>query len=252
MGILDGKTAILTGGARGIGLVQARILATEGARVLVGDIHEAEGQDMAEAARADGLDVHFTPLDVTLRESWEACIETCRKTLGLPDILVNNAAVIFPLVPLHERTDEEWDATFAVNLRGVFLGVREILPVFLGASGGSIVNIASTAAIAQAEVQDATYATSKGAIVTLTRNIAAQYAQAGIRCNAVCPGPIDTPMLRSFHDTPEKVAKRCERVPMRRLGLPEDIANAVAFLASDKSRYTTGVIVPVDGGLAVQ
>ena len=252
MGILEGKTAIVTGGASGIGRAQAIVMAQEGAQVLVGDLNAEEGQATAEAARADGLNISFAPLDVTKRESWEQCIDVCGQRFGAPGILVNNAAVIFPRTMIHEREEKEWDKTFEVNVRGVFLGIRAIVPTLLDSSGGAIINIASTAALAQAEEQDAAYASSKAAVVTLTRNVAAHYAPHGIRCNAVCPGPIDTPMLRSFHDTPEKRAQRCERVPMRRLGMPEDIANAVAFLASDKSGYTTGAVLPVDGGLAVQ
>jgi NAD(P)-dependent dehydrogenase (short-subunit alcohol dehydrogenase family) len=252
MALLAGKTALVTGAAQGLGLAQARKLAAEGARVIAADVRADEGEENTLAARSEGLEMAFERLNVTEPDSWSQCLEACRSRYGPPDILVNNAGIVLPRMPLEERAIEDWDRIIAVNLRGVFLGIRAVIPIYRGKGGGAIINIASIAALAQYEIQEPAYATSKGAVVTLTKIVAAQYAHENIRCNAICPGPTDGGMLRTFLDTPEKLAARRQKVPMQRFGTLDEISDTVAFLASDRSGFTTGAIIPVDGGTVVQ
>lgn len=252
MGILSTKSALVTGAAQGLGLVQALHMASEGCRVIIADLSGEKGRESVADAKTRGLDLHYVHLDVTDPASWQACLDSCEASFGCPDILVNNAGITVPRKPIEDCDIADWDRIIAVNVKGVFLGIRAFLPHFIARRGGVFVNIGSIAALGQYDIQEPAYATSKGAVVTLTKVVAAQYAQWNIRCNCVCPGPTDSGMLSTFLDTPEKREARRARVPMKRFGEPTEIAAAVAFLASDLSGFTTGAVLQVDGGTLVQ
>src|SRR5574342_66282 len=195
MGKLDGKVALISGGARGQGAAEAETFAREGARVLFGDIRDDEGRKVEAAIRAAGGDATYLHLDV----------------------LINNAAIVIPKVPIEERTAAEWDQVMAVNAKGVFLGTKHAIPAMRRSGGGSIVNISSVAGIGQSLHQEPAYAASKGAVRIFTKVTAAQHAKDGIRCNSVHPGPTDTEMVHSAFRDRDAMEKRLQRVPLRRM-----------------------------------
>jgi NAD(P)-dependent dehydrogenase (short-subunit alcohol dehydrogenase family) len=171
---------------------------------------------------------------------------------GKLNILVNNAGIVIPRVPIPDRTVEEWDRVMAVNARGVFLGTKHAIPAMRRAGGGSIVNISSVAGIGQSLHQEPAYAASKGAVRIFTKVTASQHARDGIRCNSVHPGPIDTEMIRAAMADPKALERRLERVPMRRMGTVDEVVTAVLYLASDESSYVTGAEFVIDGGALAQ
>ena len=192
MGKLDGKVALISGGARGQGAAEAETFAREGAKVVFGDIRDAEGQKVEAAIRAAGGQATYVHLDVTSEADWQSAVQTATSRYGALDILVNNAAIVIPRVPIEERTAAEWDRVMAVNAKGVFLGTKYAIPAMRRAGGGSIVNISSVAGIGQSLHQEPAYAASKGAIRIFTKVTASQHAKDKIRCNSVHPGPVDT------------------------------------------------------------
>ena len=232
---LEGRTAIISGGARGQGAAHGRRLAEEGAAVILGDVLEEAGQAHAAALREAGLDVRFRRLDVTSPADWDAAV----RAAGRLDVLVNNAGVV-RVAPIAEETDEGWAATMAVNATGVFYGMRAAIPAMLG-RGGSIINIASIYGPVGAPGYVA-YTASKGAVIAMTKVAALEHAADGIRVNAICPGPVRTPMSEEEGDASVDVT------PLRRRAEPEEISAAVAFLASDDAAYVTGAELAVDGG----
>jgi len=232
---LAGRTAIISGGARGQGAAHGRRLAEEGAAVILGDVLEEAGEAHAAALREAGLDVRFLRLDVTSPADWDAAV----RAAGRLDVLVNNAGVV-RVAPIAEETDEGWAATMAVNATGVFYGMRAAIPAML-ARGGSIINIASIYGPVGAPGYVA-YTASKGAVIAMTKVAALEHAADGIRVNAICPGPVRTPMSEEEGDASVDVT------PLRRRAEPEEISAAVAFLASDDAAYVTGAELAVDGG----
>ena len=183
MARLQGKVALISGGAQGQGAVEAKTFAAEGAKVVFGDILDAEGEAVAADIKADGGDAHYRHLDVTVEEDWHAAVELTTERFGGLDILINNAAVLVPRVPIEERTAEEWDRVMAVNAKGVFLGTKHAIPAMRARGGGSIVNISSIAGIGQSTHQEPAYAASKGAVRIFTKVTASQHAVDNIRCN---------------------------------------------------------------------
>jgi NAD(P)-dependent dehydrogenase (short-subunit alcohol dehydrogenase family) len=232
---LAGRTAIISGGARGQGAAHGRRLAEEGAAVILGDVLEELGEAHAAALRDDGLDVRFLRLDVTSPADWDSAV----RAAGRLDVLVNNAGVV-RVAPIAEETDEGWAATMSVNATGVFYGMRAAIPAMLG-RGGSIINIASIYGPVGAPGYVA-YTASKGAVIAMTKVAALEHAADGIRVNAICPGPVRTPMSEEEGDASVDVT------PLRRRAAPEEISAAVAFLASDDAAYVTGAELAVDGG----
>ena len=252
MGKLDGKVALISGGARGQGAAEAETFAREGARVVFGDIRDDEGKKVEAGIRAAGGEAVYVHLDVTSEEDWRRAVETATGRWGRLDILINNAGILIQRVPIEERTAADWDRVMAVNAKGVFLGTKHAIPAMRRAGGGSIVNISSVAGIGQSLHQEPAYAASKGAVRIFTKVTASQHAKDGIRCNSVHPGPVDTEMfLSAFSDT-EAMARRLARIPMRRMGTVAEIVTAVLYLASDDSSYMTGSEVVVDGGALAQ
>jgi cyclopentanol dehydrogenase len=252
MGKLEGKVALISGGARGQGAAEAETFVKEGARVVFGDILDDEGKKVEAAIRARGGDGVYVHLDVTSETDWQAAVQTTVSRFGKLDILINNAAIVIPRVPIEERTAAEWDRVMAVNAKGVFLGTKYAIPALRRAGGGSIVNISSVAGIGQSLHQEPAYAASKGAIRIFTKVTASQHAKDGIRCNSVHPGPVDTEMFHSAFRDKEAMQRRLERVPLKRMGTVAEIVTAVLYLASDESSYMTGSELVIDGGALAQ
>jgi NAD(P)-dependent dehydrogenase (short-subunit alcohol dehydrogenase family) len=252
MGRLDGKVALISGGARGQGAAEAETFVREGARVVFGDVRDDEGKKVETGIRAVGGDAVYVHLDVTSEADWQNAVQTALARHGRLDVLINNAAITIPRVPIEERAAEEWDRVMAVNAKGVFLGTKHAIPAMRRGGGGSIVNISSVAGIGQSLHQEPAYAASKGAIRIFTKVTASQHARDGIRCNSVHPGPVDTEMFRSAFRDREAMERRLQRVPLGRMGTVAEIVSVVLYLASDESSYMTGSEVVIDGGALAQ
>ena len=243
---LEGKVAIITGGANGMGAEECRIFAREGAKVVIADILEAEGRQVeAEIAEAGG-DAVFARLDVTSEDDWQAAVDAAVARYGKLDVLVNNAGIGMGNTPDNLRV-EDWDALMNINAKGVFLGMKYAIPEMQKAGGGSIVNISSISGIVGQKAVHMGYNASKGAVRLVTKSAAVQYAQDGIRVNSVHPG-LMPPMLTSAANTPGIRSEMLAGVPMGRTGRREEVGYAALFLASDEASYITGAELVVDGG----
>ena len=242
-----GKVALVSGGARGLGEAQAKLLAAEGAKVAIGDLLEEEGKKVEAAINELGGEAFFMPLDVTQADQWSAIIDETVSRFGKLDVLVNNAG-IGGRGGLEDMTEDEWDEVMAVNAKGVFLGTKLAMPEILKAGGGSIVNISSQMGIVGSDTSNPAYQASKAAVHVFTKSIALRYATQGVRVNSVHPGPIDTPMLQAGFIDPERMQRVMSKVPMGRVGQPEEIAYGVLFLSSDESSFITGAGLVIDGG----
>ena len=243
---LEGKVAMITGGARGMGAAEAKLFAREGAKVVVVDVLEEDGQKTVEQINELGGDALFIRLDVTSEENWQRAVREAVSRYGKLDVLVNNAGISIPSW-IEETTVEDWDRTMNVNAKGVFLGTKAVAPEMRKAGGGSIVNISSTAGIA-GMVDRAAYTSSKGAVRIFTKSTAIEFAGDGIRANSVHPGLIRTPMTQDRLDDPEFLGPRMNNLPMGRAAEPEEVAYGVLYLASDESSYVTGAELVIDGG----
>ena len=251
MGRLDGKVALITGGARGQGAVEVKLFASEGARVVFGDLLDEEGMKVEAEVRELGGEATYVHMDVSVESDWESAVKLTETTFGKLDILVNNAAIVRNSAIL-ETPVEEWDEVMAVNARGVFLGTKHAIPAMQRAGGGSIINISSVAGILGRKMTAAAYSASKGAVRVFTKTTAIQHSQDKIRCNSIHPGPINTEMLAGMSQDPEVQAQRLAEIPLERFGQPEDVAYGVLFLASDEASWITGVELPIDGGITAQ
>src|SRR5215475_12211337 len=252
MGKLDGKVALISGGARGQGAAEAETFAREGARVVFGDVRDAEGKAVETAIHGAGGEGVYVHLDVTSEVDWKSAVQTATGRFGRLDILINNAGIVIPKVAIEDRTAEEWDRVMAVNARGVFLGTKHCIPAMRRAGGGSIVNISSVAGIGQSLHQEPAYAASKGAVRIFTKVTAAQHAKDRIRCNSVHPGPVDTEMFHAAFRDKEQLAKRLARIPLGRMGTVAEMVSLVLYLASDESAYMSGSEILIDGGAMAQ
>ena len=251
MGRLDGKVAVISGGARGQGATEARMMAREGAKVVFGDILDEEGRKVEAEITEAGNDATYVHLDVTNEAEWQAAIGTAVSRYGKLDILVNNAGILIRK-SIEETTEEEWDRIMAVNAKGVFLGTKHAIPAMRQAGGGSIINISSTAGLVGSLDGSPSYTATKGAVRLFTKATAIQYAKDKIRCNSVHPGPIDTPMIRDTLTDPARLERRMQRLPLKRVGTTEDIAYGVLYLASDESSFVTGAELVIDGGTTAE
>ena len=247
---LEGKVAFISGGARGMGAVEARMFAQEGAKVVIGDVLDEDGKRTEAEINESGGECLFVPLDVTDENAWKNAVSTAVSRFGKLDILVNNAGILRSNNVM-DTTSEEWDLVLGVNAKGVFLGTKTAIPEIRKAGGGSIVNISSVAGLIGS--QSSAYSASKGAVRLLTKSTAIQYAAEGIRCNSVHPGVIETPMTTPIMlNTQEGRELNAARHPLGRIGQPEDIAYGVLFLSSDESSFMTGSELVIDGGLTAQ
>jgi len=250
VGRLDGKVALITGAASGIGAVAARLFAGEGARVVVADVSDDAGRATVEEIEAAGGQAAYVHADVSNADDARAMVAFAMERFGSLDVLHNNAGVFPAADGSVTDTDEDvWDLVMRINLKGVYLGCRFGIPAMLEGGGGSIVNVASFVALMGAATPQIAYTSSKGGVLAMTREIAVEFARRGIRANALCPGPIETPLMAELLADPDRRQRRLVHIPIGRFGRPDEIANAAMFLASDESSFMTGAALVVDGGI---
>ena len=245
---LEGKVAIVSGAASGMGASEATIFAREGARVIVGDILEAEGKAVAEKIASNGGKARFVKLDVTREEDWQAVVGAAVSAWGRLDVLVNNAGISGTYDP-DTMSVSAWDTLMAINAKGVFLGMKYAVPAMQQAGGGSIVNISSISGFVGQTGIHMAYNASKGAVRIMTKSAAVQFAEHGIRVNSVHPGMLPPMRTSKRSADPTWRDKMIRAVPLKREGRVEEVAYAVLFLASDEASYITGTEIVVDGGL---
>lgn len=250
-GRLAGKVALITGAGSGMGRLAVEVFAREGASVVACDVNLEAARQSVERAAAHGGKAVAVAMNVAVEAEVKAGVAAAVKAYGKLDVLYNNAG-IFPEKD-HSVTDTDeavWDRVLAVNVKGVYLVCKHGIPELLAAGGGSIINVASFVALVGCSVPQDAYTASKGAVIALTKSLAVQFGPKGIRSNAICPGPIETPLLMDWlFKEPAEKAKRLNRIPMGRFGKSEDIVNAALYLASDESRWTNGAQLVVDGGI---
>lgn len=240
---LSGKTALITGAAGGIGAEIARRFREEGASVFVADVNRAEGEKTAASMGAV-----FIPLDVTSEEGWKAALSAVLEQSGRLDVLVNNAGINVRK-NIEEMTVESFDAMFAVNVKGPFLGIKHSLPIMRAAGGGVILNVSSICGLVGHRYTNEVYTATKGALTLLTKSVAVRYAKDNIRCNSVHPSTVETAFAQAMLQDPERRAERLGEVPLGRLASATDVANTLVYLASDEASFINGAAIPVDGGL---
>ena len=247
---LQDKVALITGAGSGIGREAALLFAKEGAKVVVADVNDAGGNETVELVKAAGGEAIYVHADVSKAAEAEAMIAAAETTFGKLNILFNNAGISHANDDDAINTEEDvWDLTFAINVRGVFLGCKYGIPAILRAGGGSIINTASFVAVLGAATPQLAYTSSKGAVLSMTRELSSIHARQGIRVNALCPGPLHTELLMKYLNTEERRQRRLVHIPMGRFGEAKEIANAALFLASDESSFVTGSTFLVDGGI---
>lgn len=260
---LDGKVALVTGAAQGIGAAIARRFVAEGALVFLGDVKAAEGEALARelsaaagtGARegnardtAPGQRAWFLPLDVTSERDWVSAMERIRERAGRLDVLANNAGLNVR-EPIERMPEAGLDAMLAVNVKGPFLGIKCALPLLRASGGGAIINMSSICGLVGHRYTPEAYTMVKGAITLLTRSVATRFAKENIRCNSVHPSTVETAQVRELLSDPDRRAERLAEVPLGRLASMDDVAAAFVFLASDEAAFLNGVALPVDGGL---
>ncbi|HEX3931590.1 MAG TPA: 3-oxoacyl-ACP reductase [Nocardioides sp.] len=250
-GRIEGRVAVVTGGCSGIGLATVRRFVAEGAKVVVGDIDDDRGAELVDDL--GGLDhATYVHVDVTSKEQVDALFKSARDAYGSVDIAFNNAGISPPDDDSILDTGlDAWRRVQEVNLTSVYLCCKAALPYMLEQKRGSIINTASFVAVMGAATSQISYSASKGGVLSMTRELGVQFAREGIRVNALCPGPVNTPLLKElFAKDPERAARRLVHVPMGRFGEPEELASAVLFLASDDASFITANTFLVDGGIS--
>ena len=248
---LEGKVALISGGARGQGAAEAKLFAGEGAKVVFGDILDDLGKQVEAEIHEVGGEALYIHLDVTNAADWASAVEAAVSRYGRLDVLVNNAGITIRK-NVEDTTEEDWDRIMAINAKGVFLGTKQAIPAMRESGGGSIVNISSTAGLVGSPYSGASYAATKGAVRLFTKATAIQYAKEGIRCNSVHPGLLETPMTQDMLADAAHREERTRRIPLGRVGTAEDIAYGVLYLASDESSFVTGSELVIDGGATAQ
>jgi NAD(P)-dependent dehydrogenase (short-subunit alcohol dehydrogenase family) len=244
---LKNKVALITGGGSGIGKASCLLFAKEGAKVVVVDVK----REAAETTAAEiGDNARAFAADVSKASDAEGMVRFAEESFGSLDVVFNNAGIFHPNDESVTNTSEEiWNMVIDVNLKGVFLGCHYAIPALLRAGGGSIINTASFVAIMGAAVPQIAYTASKGGVLSMTREIAVEFARQNIRANSLCPGPVETPLLAELLADPARRNRRLVHIPMGRFGRAEEMANAALFLASDESSFITGTSFVVDGGI---
>jgi NAD(P)-dependent dehydrogenase (short-subunit alcohol dehydrogenase family) len=248
---LENKVIFVTGGGSGMGRVAAESFCREGARVAVVDLTEEAGREAADAAKAAGGDAFFVPCDVSRESDVRDAVAATVERFGRLDALYNNAGIMMEEDRSVIDTEEwVWDRTLGVNLKGIYFCCKYGIPEMVKGGGGSVINIASFVALLGCSVPQDAYTASKGAVIALTKSLAVQFGPQGVRSNAVCPGPIETPLMTEWLlSDPEAKRIRLARNPSGRFGRPEDIVNAGIYLASDESTWTNGAVIVLDGGI---
>jgi NAD(P)-dependent dehydrogenase (short-subunit alcohol dehydrogenase family) len=250
---LADKVALITGAGSGMGRVAAQMFAAEGAKVVVAEFGEDAGTETVRLVTDAGGEATYVQADVSSEEDARRMVESAVEQYGRLDVLYNNAGIMPEADHSVIDTDvETWDRVMAVNLRGVFLGCKYAIPRMVDGGGGSVINISSFVALLGCSVPQDAYTASKGAVLSLTRSLAVQFGPSGVRANAICPGPIETPLLMDWLLKDEDAKRlRLARNPTGRFGKPEEIVNVAVYLASDESRWTNGAQFVIDGGISV-
>lgn len=242
------KCIVITGGSGGLGSEMAKLLASNGANVIILDLDTVKGNALVQEMRLDGHKADFYPMDLTSEEDWEAVVAAIVKSTGKIDVLVNNAGINIRK-PLEEMALSEWNTMMLVNVGSVFLGAKYVIPVMRKQGGGAIINTSSVCGLIGHRYTPEAYTTTKGAVTLLTKSIASRYAKDGIRCNSIHPSTVDTPLVQEMFKDPVKKQQRLDEVPLGRLAKASDVANAVLYLASDEASFINGIALPVDGGV---
>jgi NAD(P)-dependent dehydrogenase (short-subunit alcohol dehydrogenase family) len=247
---LENKVALITGGGSGIGKASCLLFAKEGAKVVVVDLKKDAAQATVDEVKERGDDARAFVADVSKAKDAEGMVQFAEKSYGKLNVVFNNAGVFHPKDDSVTNTSEEiWDLVINVNLKGVFLGCKYAVPALQRAGGGSIINTASFVAIMGAAAPQIAYTASKGGVLSMTREIAIEFARQNIRANALCPGPVETPLLAELLSDPARRQRRLVHIPPGRFAKAEEIANAALFLASDESSFVNGTAFLVDGGI---
>ncbi|GIT02297.1 MAG: 3-alpha-(or 20-beta)-hydroxysteroid dehydrogenase [Chloroflexota bacterium] len=245
---LENKVAIISGGSRGMGAFEAALFVQEGAKVIIGDVRDEEGRDLAKHIGSNAVYMH---LDVTSERDWAAVVKEATDRYGKLDILVNNAGVS-ARGTIEETSVDDWDRVMGINSKGVFLGTRAAIPDMRKSGGGSIINISSQLGLVGMAESSPQYQSSKGAVRIFTKSAAIQYAPEGIRVNSVHPGPIVTPMTEARRSDSAVQQVMVSRIPLGRYGESKDVAYGVLYLASDEASFVTGSELVIDGGWTAQ
>ena len=248
---LDGKVALISGGSRGMGAFEAELFVQEGAKVVICDVRDEEGDALAKKIVDRGGEAAFVHLDVTSESDWAAAVREAIERYGKLDVLVNNAGVS-ARGSIEETSPDDWDRVMDINAKGVFLGTRSAIPEMRKAGGGSIINISSQLGLVGMGESSPQYQASKGAVRIFSKSAAIQYAHEGIRVNSVHPGPIITPMTEARRSDEVVRQRMISRIPLGRYGESEDVAYGVLYLASDESSFVTGSELVIDGGWTAQ
>jgi NAD(P)-dependent dehydrogenase (short-subunit alcohol dehydrogenase family) len=250
MGLLDGKVCLITGSGSGLGRAAAVLFAREGGRIVVTDVDEAAGRETVSLVEAEGGEARFVGADVADEEAVRLLFDEADGLFGRLDVSYHNAGIMHPddLGP-EDTSLDVWQRTIDINLKGVFLSCRHAIPKLRASGGGTIINVASFVALMGAANPQISYTASKGGVLAMTREIAVQYAREGIRANALCPGPVRTPLLEPIIQDDARRENRLNHIPLNRFAEADDIAKAALFLASDLSSYVTGASLVVDGGI---
>ncbi len=248
---LKDKTALITGASSGIGRETALLFARQGASIVAVDINETAGEETVELVRSSEGNAIFVKADISKADDCQNMVAVAESTFGELHIMFNNAGIMHGSDDNAETTEEDvWDLTMAINVKGVFLGCKYGIPALRRAGGGSIINTASFVALMGAATPQIAYTASKGAVLSMTRELAVVHARENIRVNALCPGPLHTELLMKFLNTEEKKQRRLVHIPMGRFGQAKEMADAALYLASDESSFVTGSTFTVDGGIS--
>jgi NAD(P)-dependent dehydrogenase (short-subunit alcohol dehydrogenase family) len=247
---LENKVALITGAGSGIGKETSLLFAKEGAKVVAVDVNDAAGHQTVDLIKQSGGQAIYVHADVSKASDCENMVAQAENTFGKLNVLFNNAGISHADDDDAIKTSEEvWDLTFRINVKGVFLGCKYGIPALRRAGGGSIINTASFVAILGAATPQLAYTASKGAVLSMTRELATIHARENIRVNALCPGPLNTELLMKYLNTPEKKQRRLVHIPMGRFGEAKEMASAVLYLASNEASFVTGTEFMVDGGI---